>query len=1171
MEQLASTLTFSTTANTKVIGNVNGMAMAAAIASLQKNQESQGPLLIVTADNFEARRLEEEIFFLTLSKNTAIFPDYETLPYDVLSPHQDLISQRLEMLAKLPNLKGGLIFCPVAALMQRLPPLDYMGRNSLYLKTKDEISLDKLAKRFSDSGYTKVHQVLSHGEFAVRGSLLDIFPMGSSTPYRIDFFDDEIDSISAFDIETQRSTDKTDELKLLPAHEFPLDSEGIGAFRGAYRLCFQVTSFQNHTIYQAVTKGAVPAGIEYYLPLFFKSTATLFDYLPDDTKIVSTIDLFKAAEAFDKTATQRKAVFEGNTDHPPLPVYRVFLSPDELKQALSTTPHIMLLKEPLDENALKKKLTSNLKTTPIPPIAITGGDHKGTSAFVNFVKDFIAQGGRILITAVSEGRRQSLKEVLPASVKSEFGLKPVSNVVDFLKEKDPLMMTTAPFTEGVIFEKDRLCFLTETEILGFAVVRQRTRRQKAGLPVDAIVQNLSRLAPGQAVVHIDHGIGLYRGLRVITINGVKGEYLAIEYRDGDMLNIPITSLNKVARYAGSESPELSKLGTDAWGRKKNKAIKKVRDVAAELLDLNSRRASREGIKFNIDETAFETFCSEFNYETTVDQQQAIDAVLSDMQKGIPMDRLVCGDVGFGKTEVALRAAFVAANDGYQVAVLVPTTILAEQHYHNFKDRFANTAVRVDFLSRFKTQKEQTAAVKALREGTIDIIIGTHKLLSKAVKFKRLGLVIVDEEHRFGVRQKERLKELRAEVDLLTLTATPIPRTLNMAMEGMRELSVIATAPEHRLAVKTFVHQESRELVREAVIRELRRGGQVYFLHNDVASIDRRAEEIMSLIPEARLGIGHGQMPERELQKVMRDFYHQRFNILLCSTIIENGLDVPSANTIIIDRADKLGLAQLHQLRGRVGRSHHQAYAYLFTPPAALLSKSAKMRLEAVASMDELGSGFILATHDLEIRGAGELLGEEQSGQIESVGFSLYMQMLEKAVKALKSGKEPSLSDLMANSCDIDVNLPTLFPSEYIGDISIRLSFYKRLSSLVTNEEFDDLRTELIDRFGPLPQEAENLFAITRLKDLAAKLGICRIAGDESGGIMEFSDDNKVDPKFIAELVTCCKNNEYRMRDHNILRYNLKETEKTSRLALLKQLLLAMFTRSSLYQRKSLQD
>ena len=1151
-------LTFSSTTQLKTIGKVRGVARPVSIASLYATV-APGLMLVIVKDNVEAQKLKEELIALWgRTHEIAVFPDYETLPYDNLSAHQDLISRRLELLARLSGLNNAVIIATLPSLLQRLPPLSYLGATALYLKTGQQVDVKALRQRFADAGYLQVEQVLSHGEFAVRGELLDIFPMGSDTPYRIDFFDDEIESIAKINVETQRSEGKIPELKLLPAHEFPLDKDGIAVFRSHYRDAFKSAGLQNHVIYQAISRGAIPAGIEYYLPLLFASLSTLFDYLPEKTPVITTFDEEAEAHAFDTMAHHRASSLEGNADHPPLPVYTLFLSPAELMSRLKERQHVRLMEEPLDEETLKKRLCSNLNVSPVPDIALdVRGTEEGGGKFTAFVTDFIEKGGRILMTAISEGRRQSLREILPSALKARYSPVPASSYAEFLTSDAPLMLSLSPFDGGVIFDKEKLCLLTETEILGFQVVRQRQRRRTRQISADAIVENLSQLTPGDPVVHIDHGVGRYLGLKVLTMNGIQGEYLTIEYQDGDILNIPITALNKVARYSGSDNPPLSKLGSDNWGKRKHNAAQKVRDVAAELLDLNSRRLSREGVKFEIDETALDAFASHFGYETTPDQQAAIDATLQDMSRGAPMDRLICGDVGFGKTEVALRAAFVAAHDGYQVAILVPTTVLAEQHYQNFKERFASTAINVDVLSRFKSAAEQTKALKALEAGQIDIIIGTHKLLSRTVKFRRLGLVIVDEEHRFGVRQKERLKELRAEVDILTLTATPIPRTLNMAMEGLRELSVIATAPEHRLAVRTFVHEDSAELTREAIMRELRRGGQIYYLHNDVATIEHKREELAALVPEARIGIGHGQMGERELQKVMRDFYHQRFNLLLCSTIIENGLDVPSANTIIIDRADRLGLAQLHQLRGRVGRSHHQAYAYLFTPKERQLTKNARLRLEAIASMEELGSGFILATHDLEIRGAGELLGEEQSGQIESVGFSLYMDMLEAAVKALKEGREPSLNELTLNSCDIDLHLPSLLPDDYIGDIGVRLSFYKRLSSCTTPEAFGDLKSELIDRYGTLPEGAENLFQISWLKTLAQGLGITRIAGDGEGGIIEFGAHSTVDSRYLVTLITQCRHGEYVMRSPTTLRYNLKEDETTGRITLLKRLLLAL--------------
>lgn len=1145
----------------KTAGNLPGLSMAMAAHSLCAKHE--GIKLLICADSLDMRRLQAELTSLECPDEIKLFPDYETLPYDTQYPHQDIISARLELLSTLPYLRRGLIITTMNALMMRLCPVDYIASHSFVLKQGDVRDLQALRTALVNQGYMQVDQVLEHGEFAVRGSILDIFPMGSTEPYRIDFFDEEVDSISTIVPETQRSKKRIEEIRLLPAHEYPLDKEGIAAFRSNYREAFVQANLNNHTIYQAVSKGAVPAGIEYYLPLFFGKSSTLFDYLPENCLIIQAGDCRKAAETLDLEIHQRAARLTGNFDHPPLPAYTIFQTPDEYTANVKKHDGLTLLAEKLTDEQTAKRGQKNFETENIPEIAF---DHKvkdSAKRFVDYISGFIQKGGRVLLCAVSEGRRHALREVLPRELADNFGVKAASSIQAFLDDSAPLMLTISPAQTGVSLKKAKLAIITETEIFGFQVIKQRQRSRRQAVSQDAMIKNLVELSEGQVVVHIDHGIGLYRGLKVMTIGGVKGEYLAIEYQNGDILNIPITALNKVARYSGAENPQLSKLGSDTWGKKKSKAAQKVYDVAAQLLDLYARRESREGTLFHINEAELEAFASGFGYEETPDQAAAIAATLNDMQQGKPMDRLICGDVGFGKTEVALRAAFVAADNGRQVAVLVPTTILAEQHYQNFKERFAGTPITVEMLSRFKSVKEQNAAIKELERGTIDIIIGTHKLLSKNIKFKNLGLVIIDEEHRFGVKQKERLKELCAEVDLLTLTATPIPRTLNMAMEGMRDLSIIATAPEHRLAVKTFIHENNDELVREAIMRELRRGGQVYYLHNDVATINQKAEQLEKLVPEAKIDIGHGQMGERELQRVMRDFYHQRFNLLLCSTIIENGLDIPSANTIIIDRADKLGLAQLHQLRGRVGRSHHQAYAYLFTPPKPLITKDAQRRLEALESLDELGAGFVLATHDLEIRGAGELLGEEQSGQIESVGFSLYMEMLSQAVKALKEGREPSLAEITLNECDIDLHLPALFPDDYIGDIGTRLSIYKRLAACSTPETFEDLKVELIDRFGFLPEASENLFTLTKLKQLAGELGIKRIAGNGQGGMIEFGENHKVDPQYIVQLISTCKHQEYSLSSASILRYRLPETEAMPRLELMRRLLLALRAHSSL--------
>lgn len=1139
----------------KHIGNLNNTTITGLIGAAYENKGS-GPLFVICADSFDALSVKSNLKAILPLQKIYYFSDFETLPYDTISPHQDIVSTRLEILSTLSSLKDGIVITTVSALMHRICPLNYIKQNSFVIKKGDRRDIEQMKDEFVQQGYYHVEKVLSHGEFTIRGSILDIYPMGSLNPYRIDFFDDEVDSIRTFDPDSQRSNETIDSICLLPAHEFPLDKEAISVFRSNYRDYFTGANLVNHPIYQAISKGAIPSGIEYYIPLFFEKTQTIFDYIDTNTDIILVGDVFDALNDFDVEVHKRALMFKGNPDHPSLEPSLVFMNAKECTDRIKEHRLLNFVKREFNESECSKRGYSNLNAKKIPNIAFVPSDKNSSKDLVSYINSNIEQGYRFLISAVSEGRRQTLKEIFPESITNIHPLEKASSFDEFVNSKSPLMLTLAPFDEGFNLPDSKICYLTESEILGFKAVKQKRSSKNARLSQDTIIKNLASLSEGQIVVHIDHGIGRYRGLKTMVIGGIKGEFLTIEYAGGDMLNIPITALNKVARYSGSENPSLSKLGNDTWAKRKNKAQGKVIDVAAALLDLYAKREAHKGTSFEISTKALEEFASGFSYQETQDQALAIENTLNDLKKPTPMDRLVCGDVGFGKTEVALRAAFVVASNSKQVALLVPTTILAEQHYQNFKERFASTAITIELLSRFKSTKEQNEVIKKVETGAVDIIIGTHKLLSKDIKFKDLGLIIVDEEHRFGVKQKESLKKIRASVDILTLTATPIPRTLNMAMEGMRELSIIATPPESRLAVKTFVTQRTDSITREAILRELKRGGQVYYLHNDVATIEQRARQLSELVPEAKIGIGHGQLNEKELQKVMHDFYHQRYNLLVCSTIVENGLDVPSANTIIIDRADLLGLAQLHQLRGRVGRSHHQAYAYLFTPPEQVLSKDAKLRLEAISSLEELGAGFVLATHDLEIRGAGELLGEEQSGQIESIGFALYSQMLENAVKALKEGKEPSLVDLNMNECDIDLHIPCLFPDDYIGDVNTRLSLYKRLSSLESDDGFTDLKVELIDRFGFLPKAAENLFEITKLKKLATMLGIKRISGDEMGGIIEFNKDHKVSNDYLISLVTSCKNNEYRITGQNSLRYNLKESEKYPRLALVKQLLMA---------------
>lgn len=1144
------------------LGNLPGLAFEAAILSAYA--ASPRGLCVILVDNFELTRTEQTLRALDPALPLRTFADYETLPYDSITPHQDIISSRLQFLATIAEEPRPLIITTLPAVMQRLPPRSFIGRHSLVLSTGDRRDLTALRRRLSSQGYALVSKVYEHGEFAVRGELIDIYPMGSPDPLRIDFLEDTVESIHVFDVQTQRSVRQLEAVSLLPAHEFPFDEDGIAAFRSNYRACFAGVALGDHLVYTSISRHTLPAGIEYYLPLFFGETATFFDYPDPAVQIIITDACRARAAAFEQETAQRAAQLAANPYHPALPPPQVFLSAAELEAAIAGRSHALLSRSPLSLPDPGHPGAANARVQALGSLAApAGAQEERFAALSETLERIIGGGGRVLLSAISEGRCQTLRDLLPAALTTRYGLVQAPSFAAFLEAEAPLMLTAAPFAEGCLFEEAAAAVITESELYGQPVVRARHRGRRGAVSPDDLIQNLAQLQPGQTVVHIDHGIGRYRGLRILDMDGTRGEYLQIEYAGSGVLYIPITALGRIARYSGTDDPELATLGSDAWSKKKNRAVAKARDVAAELLDLYARRSSGGGRAFSIDERALEEFAAGFSYEETPDQKSAIAATLDDMRSPRPMDRLICGDVGFGKTEVAMRAAFVAACNGVQTALLVPTTILAEQHYQTFRERFAMTAVRVEVLSRFRTRSEQQHLAAELAAGRIDIMIGTHRLLSPSITFHELGLVIIDEEHRFGVRQKEKLRQLRANVDLLTLTATPIPRTLNMSLEGMRSLSIIATPPQNRVAIRTFVTEHSDPVCREAILRELRRGGQVYYLHNDVSTIGRRLEQLQKLVPEARIEIGHGQMAERDLQRVMRDFTHQRFTVLLCSTIIENGLDVPTANTIIIDRADLLGLAQLHQIRGRVGRSHHQAYAYFFTPPRNLLTRDARLRLEALAQHEELGVGFTLATHDLEIRGAGELLGEDQSGQIEQVGFALYMQMLNAAIRALRSGREPSLSELTQRDCEIDLHLPALLPDGYIADVSTRLALYKRLASCTTEEELGELRAELVDRFGTLPPPAVNLLAVTGLRQLATQLGISRISGNGEGGVIEFAPEHRIDPDYIVSLITTCRHGEYLPgpRDGQ-LRYRLRESPEHSRIALMQTLLRAFAAHQS---------
>ena len=1140
------------TADKKNWHNLFGSSTSLAIFNAAKTADK--PVVIITHDTPSALRLEQEILSLQSNEESSLsiclFPDWETLPYDTFSPHQDIISQRLATLYQLSRMQQGIVIVPVTTLAQKLAPKQYIEANSLQVKTGDKKDLHQLRQELEANGYRCVEQVMEHGEFSARGAILDLFPMGSHSPFRLDFFDDEIDEIRLFDPENQRSSDKINKINLLPAHEFPTDKEGINLFRSQYRDQFK-SSIDKESIYHQVSNGILPPGIEYYLPLFFNETNTLCDYFAEDTLTIIYGDLQKSLSQYWLDIDYRYENRRYDPTRPLLPPERLFLSSEALFTALKPFDRIVVkspvIKQlsndeshhenlPQDNTELVTKPHGNIQeektrrkaseiefdVKPLPDLTI---DHKLKSPF-ELINDFITSKTtpqKVLFVAESQGRRESVLELLQRD-----NIKPAlfDSIEQFIESNESLGITVNALGQGFIFQskgsaiKNAIALVTEAELLGDHVRQERRSAKSQDIQADALFKNLAELTIGQPVVHIEHGIGRYLGLQTLETGGITTEFLMLNYANDAKLYVPVASLHLIGRYSGTDNEHapLHKLGNDTWSKAKQKAAEKVRDVAAELLDIYAKRASHHGHSFKRNKADYQSFCDSFGFEETFDQKQAINAVISDMLSPKTMDRLVCGDVGFGKTEVAMRAAFVAVNDSKQVAILVPTTLLAQQHYENFRDRFANWPVTIEVLSRFKTTKQQNEVITKVESGQIDILIGTHKLLQNSIKYKDLGLLIVDEEHRFGVKQKEKIKKLRSNVDILTLTATPIPRTLNMAMGGMRDLSIIATPPAKRLAVKTFVRQRDDALIREAILRETLRGGQVYFLHNHVDSIEKTAADIQALVPESRVVTAHGQMRERELERIMSDFYHQRFNVIVCTTIIETGIDVPSANTIIMDRADHLGLAQLHQLRGRVGRSHHQAYAYLLTPHEKRMTKDAKKRLEAIASLEDLGAGFTLATHDLEIRGAGELLGEDQSGSMCQVGFSLYMEMLDQAVAALKEGKQLSLDQVMSNQTEVDLRIPALLPDDYIFDVSLRLSLYKRIASCKDKQALDDIQVELIDRFGLLPQATKNLIHIAKLRLKAQKLGISRIEASANGGSFEFSNNTQIEPMKIIGLI-----------------------------------------------------
>ena len=1087
---------------------------SAAALALAEATRADRRLYVVIADAArELDRLTAEVrFFAGAALPLLRLPDWEVLPYDLFSPHPDIVSERLKTLFELPQVSHGCLIVAADTLMQRLPPRNYVQGRAFTLKKGQALALEPFRQRLAEAGYASVSQVVSPGEFAVRGSLLDVFPMGSTTPLRIDLFDDEIEAIRRFDPDTQRSLDALESVQLLPAREVPLDAQAVKDFRRRYRTRFEGDPTKS-AIYRGVSEGLAPAGGEFYQPLFFEATATLFDYLPRNAVLVQDVALPQTLERAWRDVEGRYEDRRHDIERPVLRPQELFLEPAQLSQALEGFASITLDAFKADtELQGAAPGVHNFPTAAARELRIDVRAEQPFAPLDAFLKAF---DGRVLIAADSAGRREVLQEMLRA-YQHEVTL--VSSWEAFARGSARLALTVAPDLEGLTLKAPAIAVVSEAQLFG-ARARQERRRKRAADP-EAILRDLRDLNPGAPVVHEQYGVGRYQGLMPMEIGGQPGEFLVLEYQDGDRIYVPVQQLHLVSRYTGAapENAPLHKLGTDQWARARRRAAEQIRDVAAELLDLYARRKAQVGLSLSAGELDYQGFANAFPFEETEDQAQAIAQVLTDMKSEQPMDRIVCGDVGFGKTEVAMRAAFIATQSGKQVAVLAPTTLLVQQHLSNFRDRFADWPVRVEGLSRFGNAKETQAVLEGLEQGKVDIVIATHRLLHAHARFKDLGLLIIDEEHRFGVRDKQRLQALRANVHVLTLTATPIPRTLNMALGGLRDLSLITTAPAARLAIKTFLIEWHAPTLREAVLRELRRGGQIYFVHNEVRTIDKIAAEVQALVPEATVRVGHGQMRERDLEQLMVDFYHRRFSILVCTTIIESGIDVPTANTIMINRADHMGLAQLHQLRGRVGRSHHRAYAYLIAPPRQALARDAAKRLEAIESMEELGAGFVLATHDLEIRGAGELLGEQQSGQMTEIGLSMYLEMLERAVAALKEGREPALDQPLAAATEVELRLPAFLPEAYVADVHVRLSLYKRIAAAEGALALDELTAEVHDRFGPLPPAAQNLLRITRLKLSARALGVRRLDLGPQGGSVTFEERARIEPATIVRLI-----------------------------------------------------
>jgi transcription-repair coupling factor (superfamily II helicase) len=1122
-------------ANSRLHGSSDALALA-------RLARASRPAVVFCAKATEAQRLKDEIAWFAPQHAVLLLPDWETLPYDHFSPHHDLVSERLATLYRIMREDFDVAIVPAATALTRLGPPSFLAGHSFFLKQGEALDLARLRAQLTLAGYSHVTQVVAPGEYCVRGGLIDLFPMGSALPYRLDLLDEEIESIRSFDADTQRTLYKVPEIRLLPAREFPMDEAGRNRFRRGFRDTFEGDPSRSR-IYKDVSNGVAPAGIEYYLPLFFEQTATLFDYLPGGATVCMHGDVHRALTEFWQDAQGRHQLLRGDLTRPLLAPAELFLSAEDFFVRA--------------RGFKRAEIESDAPSAhPLPALAV----ERRAPDPLHRLKAFLSETPcRVMLLAESPGRRETLSQYL-----AEYGLKPESSAgfETFLRSNARFALGVSPLLAGFFLDSERLCFITESELYA-GTARSRTARDRTRVSsIEGMLRDLSELRIGDPVVHVQHGIGRYRGLVDLDLGEGTAEFLLLEYAEDNKLYVPVAQLHSIGRYSGGppEQAPLHKLGGDQWDKAKRKAARAVRDTAAELLDLYARRATRQGHAFKLNQHDYEAFAEGFGFEETPDQAAAIAAALENMKSGKPMDRLICGDVGFGKTEVALRAAFVAVADGMQVAVLTPTTLLAEQHFHTFSDRFAQIGnewpVKIAEFSRFRSGKETAAALAGLAEGGVDIAIGTHKLLQKDVKFKRLGLVIVDEEHRFGVRQKEALKALRAEVDVLTLTATPIPRTLAMSLEGMRDLSVIATAPERRLAIRTFVTPYSSGIIREATLRELKRGGQIFFLHNDVASIEVMREKLEKLLPEARIAVAHGQMRERDLERVMREFLQQRHNLLLCSTIIETGIDIPTANTILINRADKFGLAQLHQLRGRVGRSHHQAYAYLLTPGEEALSAAAKKRLEAIQMMEELGSGFYLAMRDLEIRGAGEVLGESQSGEMQEVGFNLYADMLDHAVRSLKAGREPDLSQPFEVITEVNLHFPALLPASYCADVHERLVLYKRFANCDSAERVEAMQEELVDRFGDLPGAARALIESHRLRILGRALGVARVDATPEFLQLQFVPHPPLAPAAVLKLV---QKNKWKLTGPTKVRVERVTSELPERALAVRQVLESLAT------------